>query len=92
MIHGLDLLKTHLELTRHSPDTIDMVRHPLDNSQVDSRHPPDTFLTLKPLKIAFVQVSLHLVHFRWWIPPTKVDKIQNWDFRPLFDPFKHFGM
>ena len=39
------------------PDTIGVVRHPLDNSQVDSRHPLGTLLTPNPLKIAFNQVS-----------------------------------
>ena len=42
---------------RHTPDTIDVVRHPLDDSQVESRHPPENILTPKHLKIAFNQVS-----------------------------------
>ena len=49
----LDLLNTHLKPPRHSPDTIDVVRHPLDIYQVDSRHPSGTLLTPKALKIAF---------------------------------------
>ena len=42
------------------PDTIGVVRHSLDNSQVDSRHPLGTLLTPNPLKIAFNQVSCPL--------------------------------
>ena len=57
VILGYDLLKTHLKTPRHTPDTIDVVRHPLDTSQVESRHPPETMLTLKHLKMAFNQVS-----------------------------------
>ena len=57
VILGQDLLKPHVKTPRHTPDTIDVVIHPLDNSQVDSRHRPDTILTPKPLKITFNQVS-----------------------------------
>ena len=49
-LHPLDTLQT-------PNDTIDVVRHPLDNSQMDSRHPPGTLLTPKPLTIAFNQLS-----------------------------------
>ena len=54
---GSDLLKTHLNTPRHTPDTIEVFLHPLDISQVNSRHPPDTILTPKDLEITYFQLS-----------------------------------
>ena len=57
MSFGYDLLKTRLNTPRHTPDTIEVFIRPLDNSQENSRHPPDTILTPKDLDITYFQLS-----------------------------------
>ena len=54
---GSDLLKTHLNTPRHTPYTIEVFLHPLDISQVNSRHTLDTILPPEHLEITYFQLS-----------------------------------